>query len=369
MAKDNSNKLNLISNKISKDLSRTEYEKAIDFFNDTNSYMMINDINLSIKEMIDLINNNDRLREMIIVVFNSNLNDILEGNFSKFENNNFLMNLMVVYYMLSNYNAYTEVDEFEQEIDKLSPEMKKYYKYVSSIKRLSNKEEQVLIKRMKNNDKEAKKIIIESYLKVVFQLAYVFCKSSNEYSFEDLIQDANVELVNAVEKYDWENGRSFYNYLRACIESRLNKVCMNYSNPFYIHKTEESLSNFKNDYIKMNGRKPSIKEINGFIYTQSYDLENDILIKTVIEKLSLSENQRRVITLKYGLDNGIELTCEEVGEMLGVSRQRVQQLDSAGLDKLCRSLFRKRRKECLLKNPQKVEEVKAELVKKRTSKS
>ena len=78
MAKDYSNKLNLISNKISKDLSKTEYERAINFFNDTNSYMMINDINLSIKEMIDLINNNDRLREMIIVVFNSNLNDILE---------------------------------------------------------------------------------------------------------------------------------------------------------------------------------------------------------------------------------------------------------------------------------------------------
>ena len=77
-----------------------------------------------------------------------------------------------------------------EEINKLGPEMVEYYKYVNSIKKLSLEEDKELIKRIReNNDYEAKRILIESVLKISFSTAYRNLDRYPNYTFEDLLQE------------------------------------------------------------------------------------------------------------------------------------------------------------------------------------
>jgi RNA polymerase primary sigma factor len=338
MVSDASYKEKLRTEKMYNDLLKNDYKKAISFFDELDKDMLSNNINLSIEEMIDLINNNDQLREYIIIVFNYNIKDILSGDFTKFKNNEILTDLLSIYYMITNYNSYREIDDLNQEIDKLSPEMKEYYKYVRSIKKLDHKVELNLIKRIKQNDKEAKTILIESYLRVIFPIAYSFLNRTDKYTFEDLIQEASIALIGAAEHYDYSEGNSFYYYAKICIQYRLNKICNGNTKTRYICKKEEVLSNYKVDFILKNGRKPSIKEINEYMYSPSYDLEEDIVDKVFIEELKstniLNEKYRRVLFLRYGLEDGKVYTLDEVGEILGITRQRVYKIELDALARL-----------------------------------
>ena len=101
-----------------------------------------------------------------------------------------------------------------EEIKKLGPEMVDYYRYVNSIKKLSLEEDKELIKRIReNNDYEAKRILIESVLKISFSTAYRNLDRYPNYTFEDLLQESNRIIVESLNHYDETRNVPFYYYV------------------------------------------------------------------------------------------------------------------------------------------------------------
>ncbi|MCX5810907.1 MAG: sigma-70 family RNA polymerase sigma factor [Proteobacteria bacterium] len=253
-----------------------------------------------------------------------------------------------------------------------------YIKDIKKSQRLSREEETELLKKASAGDIRAKGRVIESNLKLVISIAKKFSNKNNQLS--DLIGEGNVGLLIAADKFDLDRKASFATYAKYRVLQNIVRAaymqCGVVIKPAYVWERTRRVNKFANSFASQNGREPTVEEIspmvgvslksmkhlmearkNCSIYNTYIDIENicdyedglqenplDILVskeeKTnahikVNQAMSgLSERERQIVVMRFGLNGDLPMTLQKVGRRLGLTRQRVQQLEKRIVGKL-----------------------------------
>ena len=260
----------------------------------------------------------------------------------------------------------------------LDDPVRMYLKEIGRVPLLTAEEEVELAKRMEMGDKEAKQRLIESNLRLVVSIAKRYV--GRGMLFLDLIQEGNMGLIKAVEKFDYRKGYKLSTYatwwIRQAITRSIADQARTIRIPVHMVETINKLVRTSSQLLQELGREPTAEEIAGElgltrervreiqkIAQEPVSLETPIgeeedshlgdfiedvdalapaeaasfmLLKEQIEEVldTLNEREQRVLRLRFGLDDGKARTLEEVGREFGVTRERIRQIEAKALRKL-----------------------------------
>jgi RNA polymerase primary sigma factor len=278
---------------------------------------------------------------------------------------------------------YQYLEEYED--DGSSPDLiKLYLNELRKSSLLSAEEERALAKRVLQGDEEARKRMIECNLRLVVRIAKKYLYRG--LPFSDLIEEGNIGLIKAVERFSPAKKTRFSTYAAWWIRQSIERALVNQAHiirlPMHISSDLNKLARVVKSMLNQLKREPSNEEIAKMMklrpdYIESlrkvvyrtysiesplgkgtdYSLKNTIrdqdadkpifLLENVerFEKVSswleqLSEQEKMVIVLRYGLDDGDPQTLETIGKRFGISRERVRQVESKALGKLRRIIKR-----------------------------
>src|ERR671932_632238 len=190
---------------------------------------------------------------------------------------------------------------------------------------LSAKEEIELAKRIERGDLEAKERLINSNLRLVVSLAKKY--PTYDLTLLDLIQEGIFGLVRAAEKFDWRKGYKFSTYatfwIRQAIQRGLANKARTIRIPVHIGQRERKIVRAERELAAKLGREPTDDEIAS---------HSEQLLRQTIE--DLPETERNVITLRFGLTGEDPKPLRETGRRLGLSAERVRQIESRALKRL-----------------------------------
>ncbi len=253
-----------------------------------------------------------------------------------------------------------------------------YLKEIGKVDLLVAEEEVSLAKRMEDGDELAKQILIESNLRLVVSIAKRYV--GRGMLFLDLIQEGNLGLIKAVEKFDFKKGFKFSTYATWWIRQAITRAIADQARtiriPVHMVETINKLNRVKRQLLQELGRDPSPEEIGAElkmsvdkvreilkISQEPVSLETPIgeeddshlgdfiedynvpvppeaaaftlLKEQLVEVLStLTDREQKVLRLRFGLDDGRSRTLEEVGKEFNVTRERIRQIEAKALRKL-----------------------------------
>ena len=253
-----------------------------------------------------------------------------------------------------------------------------YLKEIGKVPLLSADEEIELAKRMEQGDEEAKKRLCEANLRLVVSIAKRYV--GRGMLFLDLIQEGNLGLIKAVDKFDYTKGYKFSTYatwwIRQAITRSIADQARTIRIPVHMVETINKLKRVSRQLLQTYGREPSPEEIAeemGIsvdkvreiqkIAQEPVSLETPIgeeedshlgdfipdedvpapaeaaafsmLKEQLVEVLdTLTEREQKVLKLRFGLDDGRARTLEEVGKEFDVTRERIRQIEAKALRKL-----------------------------------
>ena len=278
-----------------------------------------------------------------------------------------------------------EKGEEETDIDLSIPEgisiddpVRMYLKEIGRVPLLSADEEIALAKRMEAGDEEAQKELAEANLRLVVSIAKRYV--GRGMLFLDLIQEGNLGLIKAVEKFDYNKGYKFSTYATWWIRQAITRAIADQARtiriPVHMVETINKLIRVSRQLLQQLGREPSPEEIaeameisvervreimkiaqepvsletplgeeedshlGDFIEDQDApapaEAASFMLLKEQLEEVldTLTEREERVLRLRFGLDDGRARTLEEVGQNFGVTRERIRQIEAKALRKL-----------------------------------
>ena len=196
-------------------------------------------------------------------------------------------------------------------------------------KTLTSKEEKLYIEKMEKGDMEAKNKLIEHNLRLVAHISKKY--SANIRDSEDLISLGTIGLIKAINSFDSSKGTRLVTYAARCIENEI--LMLMRSNK----KTQGDVS--LNDPIGTDkeGNQILLMDIIG---GDEEDVIKEIDKKAQIKKLyeniktRLDIRERKIIEMRYGLNDGNELTQSEIGEIMGISRSYVSRIEKKAIEKL-----------------------------------
>lgn len=276
--------------------------------------------------------------------------------------------------------------------EELADATQKYLTEIGKYPLLSPEEERKLAKKAAKGDMEARERLIKSNLRLVVSIAKKYIGRSKGLTLLDLIQEGNIGLAKAVDKFDWRRGFKFSTFatwwIRQAISRALSDQARTIRLPVHVVETLYKLNKAKKKLSAILDREPTPEELAAEMnlptekvqkllkyVPDTISLESPVgeggesLLKELIpdtsttspEKLaasaalreelkkaiqSLSPKERRVISLRYGLEDGIMHTLEEIGKIYGITRERVRQIEINALEKLKHSeLIKKIKKE------------------------
>ncbi len=279
-------------------------------------------------------------------------------------------------------------DEEEVEVEKIDlsvPDgvsiedpVRMYLKEIGKVPLLSAEEEIELAKRMELGDQEAKKRLAEANLRLVVSIAKRYV--GRGMLFLDLIQEGNLGLIKAVEKFDYRKGYKFSTYATWWIRQAITRAIADQARtiriPVHMVETINKLIRVSRQLLQELGREPTPEEIAKEmdmpvervreilkISQEPVSLETPIgeeedshlgdviqddnvpvpadaaaftLLKEQLEEVlgTLTEREQKVLTLRFGLEDGRARTLEEVGKEFNVTRERIRQIEAKALRKL-----------------------------------
>jgi RNA polymerase primary sigma factor len=253
-----------------------------------------------------------------------------------------------------------------------------YLREIGRVPLLSASQEVTLAKRMEDGDDEARRHLTEANLRLVVSVAKKYI--GRGMSLLDLIQEGNIGLIRAVEKFDYRKGYKFSTYATWWIRQAITRAIADQARtiriPVHMVETINRLIRTSRRLVQELGRDPTSDEIAvemGLppekvreiikISQEPVSLETPIgeeedshlgdfiedvkalapadaashqLLKEQVEDVldSLTQRERRVLQLRFGLDDGRSRTLEEVGREFGVTRERIRQIEAKALRKL-----------------------------------
>jgi RNA polymerase primary sigma factor len=249
-----------------------------------------------------------------------------------------------------------------------------YLKEIGQIKLLSLDEELKLADRIMEGDEEAKRTLAESNLRLVVSIAKRYV--GRGMLFLDLIQEGNIGLMKAVEKFDVSKGYKFSTYATWWIRQAIADQARTIRVPVHMVETINKLARVHRQLTLELNREPSEEEISkkmnlpvervreilkisqepvsletpigeeddshlGDFIKDEHNMSpedyatNELLKQEIGEVLlTLTEREEKVIKLRFGLEDGKSRTLEEVGQMFGVTRERIRQIEAKALRKL-----------------------------------
>mgnify|MGYP005856130787 CR=1 FL=1 len=279
-------------------------------------------------------------------------------------------------------------DEDEIEVEKIDlsvPDgvsiedpVRMYLKEIGKVPLLSAEEEIELAKRMELGDQEAKKRLAEANLRLVVSIAKRYV--GRGMLFLDLIQEGNLGLIKAVEKFDYRKGYKFSTYATWWIRQAITRAIADQARtiriPVHMVETINKLIRVSRQLLQELGREPTPEEIaaemnmpvervreilkisqepvsletpigeeedshlGDFIQDNNVEVPADAATYTLLhEQLmdvlsTLTEREQKVLRLRFGLDDGRPRTLEEVGRQFNVTRERIRQIEAKALRKL-----------------------------------
>ena len=279
-------------------------------------------------------------------------------------------------------------DEEEVELDKIDlsvPEgvsiedpVRMYLKEIGKVPLLSAEEEIELAKKMEQGDENAKKRLAEANLRLVVSVAKRYV--GRGMLFLDLIQEGNLGLIKAVEKFDYRKGYKFSTYATWWIRQAITRAIADQARtiriPVHMVETINKLIRVSRQLLQELGREPTPEEIaeemdmpvdrvreilkisqepvsletpigeeedshlGDFIQDDNVPVPADaaaftLLKEQLVEVLgTLTEREQKVLRLRFGLDDGRARTLEEVGKEFNVTRERIRQIEAKALRKL-----------------------------------
>lgn len=297
-----------------------------------------------------------------------------------------------LYNFLKEKNIEIKEDEKQQEDDfiphdislskdiKINDPVRMYLKEIGKINLLTLEEELALAKRIEENpdDDEARNILAESNLRLVVSIAKRYV--GRGMLFLDLIQEGNMGLMKAVEKYDVSKGYKFSTYATWWIRQAITRAIADQARtirvPVHMVETINKLVRYQRQLTLELDREPTEEELAKKMKTsvekvrEIYKISQDpVSLETPIGEeddshlgdfipdersmspeeyttneilkeeigdvlLTLTEREERVIKLRFGLEDGKSRTLEEVGQIFGVTRERIRQIEAKALRKL-----------------------------------
>lgn len=278
------------------------------------------------------------------------------------------------------------IEDLEKELEALtvltegtvSDPVRMYLKEIGRIPLLTFDQEIALAKKVEKGDKEAKKTLVNSNLRLVVSIAKKYV--GRGLTLLDLIQEGNQGLIRAVEKYDWRRGFKFSTYATWWIRQSITRAIADQARTIRIpvHMVE-NINRFLRTSRKLMqelGREPTPEEVakvlqidpekaleiikisqepaslespvgdeedsrlGDFIHDTSaptlFDSASRELLKEQVEQVlsTLSDREKRVLEERFGLKDGRPKTLEEVGKMFAVTRERIRQIEAKSLRKL-----------------------------------
>ena len=259
--------------------------------------------------------------------------------------------------------------------------VKAYFDEIGERPLLTREEEVQLAQRIEEGDKSAKEELAVANLRLVISIAKKYRNFG--LSFLDLIQEGNVGLMKAVEKFDWRKGYKFSTYATWWIRQAILRAITNRSRtirvPAHMSELIRDINKVEKEYLQEHGEEPDPEEIaeeldvsaekvrhakktaqrttsldkplskegsdsgvlgdimpdNNLPNPEEASLQN--LLKDQLKELLhevLTDRERRIIQLRYGLEDYHPRTLNEVGKVFGISRERVRQIQKQAINKL-----------------------------------
>lgn len=209
-------------------------------------------------------------------------------------------------------------------------ELDSYFREIQNIRKLSKKEEQELSVRIKQGDREALNDLVYHNLRFVVNIAKNY-RNSNV-PFADIISEGNMGLLHAATKFDGDKNIKFISYAVWWIKNSINECIETYNrNTEVINYEDYVIDNCKDVDKELNLVNEDFEEkINNLQGRR--DAVDDLL-------KCLHEREIKILTLFYGLNDGKEMTLDEVGKCMHLTNERVRQIKDTALSKLkCKAL-------------------------------
>ena len=376
---------NIISNYINQNVKiATTYNKNLNKLKYIVNFLQKYNFELDRNIIIEVIKNNKILSKLLEIIYIENKQKIILGESDEIFNNNIIVLLIKLYCSINNI----EIVDKDIELDIFNinngSDFESFIKQFTNVKVLTKEEEYELFKRYKNGDNEAKELIIKHNIKLVIKIALNY---NNEHlSIEDFFQEGIIGLMRAIEDFDYTKGYKFSTFAYCWINQSVDRLIKNNARtvrfPVWM---EERIFNYKKTINDLNiklGKIPSIEEI--IVYTDysindvikyektlllpislnkkiidDSDAEiidliefhsfgpNEIIkkqelnemVNTLLKSANLSERELYIVKSRFGFDNKKVETLEEISKKLGISGQRVRQLEVKALKKLQMSPF------------------------------
>ena len=280
--------------------------------------------------------------------------------------------------------SYTDFD-YDNIVDdtvKVNDPVKMYLKEIGRVRLLSSEEEIELAKKILLGDEDAKNELTQANLRLVVSIAKHYV--GRGMLFLDLIQEGNLGLIKAVEKFDYTKGFKFSTYATWWIRQAITRAIADQARtiriPVHMVETINKITRYKRSLIQELGREPTAQEISDrmdpasrlsperireiekialdpvsletpigeeddshlgdFIEDKETQSPSEFTTKSLLKDelysvmKDLTDREERVLRLRYGLDDGRPRTLEEVGKEFGVTRERIRQIEAKAIRKL-----------------------------------